>query len=116
MFICLCLLWQYPQTLYADEYFRVYYGKLSWEDEKAHLNNYAFRLLNSPEMIGYMGFFVGKKETYKNVQSRMNRAKNYLQSRFKIPKSRIVIIYAGRDEETKVILHLVPKDKPRPTF
>ncbi len=38
-----------PDVFWLDRF-----GRISWEDEKARLDNFAIQLNNQPEMIGYV--------------------------------------------------------------
>ena len=99
----------------VDSYFDSY-SNISWEDEKARLENFASRLILDPKMIGYIAFYIGKKESSKGYKSRINRVRKYLIGFRKIEKRRIVIIDAGKREESFTILQPIDKDSPKPEF
>jgi hypothetical protein len=68
-------------------------------------------------MIGYVAFYVGKNDKESDIQKRVIRAKNYLlHGRTKIGKERIVVVNAGKREETRTVLQPVLKTKPPPNF
>ena len=90
------------------------YGNISWKEEQALLGNFAIDLNNNLEMIGYIGFYVGKKDTLRKVTARINRAKSFLIDKFKVEKSRIVIVNIGKSEKTNIILQPVSKELSPP--
>ena len=102
-------------TVTADGWFASY-GDISWEEEQAWLGSFAIALNRDPDMIGYIGFRVGKKDTLKKVKARIYRAKSFLIDKFKVEKSRIVIVNGGKDDETIIILQPVLKELPPPVF
>ena len=109
--VCVCFLFQ---SIYADEYFLTYYGDISWEEERANLDNLGIYLTNNLDSIGYIRFFVGKEDKLEDVKCRMKRAKNHLVNSWKISENRIVIINAGKYKKTKIILQPVIKNRPPP--
>ena len=88
------------------------YGNISFNDEKARLDNYAIQLQNAPSeravMIGY-GSCKGK------ALARLNRAKSYLVNTRGIRASRVDVLDAGCQAELYVVLWLVPVGAPPPT-
>ena len=98
-----------------DQYFASY-GNISWKKEQVYLYNFALSLERESDLIGYIAFFVGTRDNPKKVMKRIKRAEEFLISKHKIDASRIIIINAGRKEETKIILQPVSKYVPRPTF
>jgi hypothetical protein len=100
-------------TVIADQMFDSY-GNISWKEEQARLGNFAIHLDRNPEAIGYIGYYIGKKDKLKKVKSRAERARDFLISKFNIKASRIIVINAGRNEETRIMLQPVPKDMPPP--
>src|ERR1700741_1269446 len=61
----------------ADQWFDSY-GDLSWEDEKAHLDNFAIALQNDPDSIGYIIVYAGRRSCVGEGKDRALRAKKYL--------------------------------------
>jgi hypothetical protein len=101
---------------HADQWFDSY-GKVPWAEEKLHLDNFAMHLKDNPDMIGYVAFYVGKNDKEANTQKRVVRAKNYLlHGRTKIDKERIIVVNAGKREETRTVLQPVLKANPPPSF
>lgn len=114
--IFVCVLANNILLVRADGFFDSYYGEISWEEEQFHLDNFSIYLKQNPNSIGYIAFFVGKKENLKTVKKRIERARKYLIEFRNIPQNQIVIVNAGRDKKTKIILHPVSKDSPPPYF
>lgn len=92
------------------------YKNISWKEETAHLDNFATYLHNNPEMIGYVVFSVGEKDSIRKVKNRINRAKNYLIKFRKVAKSRIIIIEGERLDESVTYLQPVERNLPKPNF
>lgn len=96
------------------------YGNLSWEDEKAHLDNFAIALQNYPDSIGYIIVYAGHRSCVGEAKDRTLRAKKYLVQTRAIKASRIKLIDGGHREELTVILQPVPRGapeiKPSPTL
>ena len=108
----------FPNKLFALTPFDEYYGNISWNEEKNHLDRFAIYLKQEPQMIGCMVFIIGRKDTTKNFNFRINRAKKYLFSKHNIAENRIVIYKGNPTEnaETKIYLQPLPKDTPPPNF
>lgn len=53
------------ETVSADGWFQEY-GNIPWEEEQALLGSFAIALKKNPNMIGYIGFRVGKKDKIEN--------------------------------------------------
>ena len=97
----------------ADSYFDSY-GNLPWKYEIGRLDNFSIYLRENAETVGYIIFYVGEKDSYKKVNQRINRSVKYLSEYGKFDKSRIVVVYAGRKENTQFILQPYDKDSPLP--
>lgn len=104
------------KNIYATEYFDTYYGSISWEEERLRLDSLATYLTVHSDSISYIAFFVGEKDKLKNVEIRMKRAKKYLVNKRKISESRIIIVNAGKDDITRIILQPQKKNAPPMTF
>jgi len=74
----------------ADQWFDSY-GDLSWEDEKAHLDNFAIALQNDSDSIGYIIVYAGRRSCIGEAKDRALRAKKYLVQTRAIEASRIKI-------------------------
>jgi hypothetical protein len=88
------------------------YGDISWEDEKARLDNFAIQLLNEPNQIGYIIVNVGLVSCKGEAQARAVRAKNYMVRVRSLPENRIIWRDIGYSESLRVSLWLVPLGKP----
>lgn len=90
------------------------YHKVSQDEERAQLDNFAFHLTTHDKTsIGYMLYYIESDETakVKARQKRAERAKRYLMKEFGIPKSRIVLISCGKFvEETTILQPMSPSD------
>jgi hypothetical protein len=104
--LCFACLNLHAQSFYALAQLNWFdaYTKVSLDEEKAHLDNFAYYLRKNPNWTGYIGYFVGNGEKGKKIKQRVLKAKKYLVSEYNLPESRIVIIYGGKSAETKFIL------------
>jgi hypothetical protein len=91
------------------------YGDLSWEDEKAHLDNFAIQLHHDPDSIGYIIVYAGRRACVGEAKDRAMRAKKYVVETRGIQASRIKWIDGGYREELTVILQPVPRRAPELT-
>ena len=85
------------------------YGRISWENEKARLDNFAIQLMMEPDYIGYFLVRVGKLSCKGDAQAHALRAKNYLMHVRHIPWNRIIWRDTGFGDEFQVIIWLVPR-------
>ena len=88
------------------------YGYISWEDEKARLDNFAIQLMNEPNQVGYIIVNVGLVSCKGEAQSRATRAKRYMVQVRGVPENRIIWRDIGYRESFEVSLWLVPLGKP----
>jgi hypothetical protein len=91
------------------------YGDLSWEYEKAHLDNFAIALQHNPDSIGYIIVYAGRRACVGEGKDRALRAKRYVVETRGIQKERIKWIDGGYREELTVILQPAPRGAPEPT-
>ena len=105
-----------PQSV-AFAYDQIFdsYGNVSWENEKAHLDNFAIALKQDPTLIGYIIVYAGKSTCVGEAKGRARRAKEYLVKSLGIPDHRIKGIDGGYREKLTVILQPVPADAPEIT-
>lgn len=117
LFLLIIVVLAFPKlsVVTADKWFDSY-GNISWQEEQARLGNFAIFLERNPDMIGYIAFYIGDKDSSKKVKQRIKRGKKFLLSKFKVEESRIAIINAGKKEETEIILQPVSKNVPPPKF
>ena len=98
----------------VDQWFDSY-GDLSWEDEKARLDNFAIALRQDPNLIGYILVYAGRRACVNEAKNRGLRAKKYLVETRGIQASRIKWIDGGYREELTVILQPAPPGAPKLT-
>lgn len=91
------------------------YGAISWEDEKAHLDNFAIALQHDSDSIGYIIVYAGRRACVGESKDRALRAKKYLVETRGIQASRIKWIDGGYREELTVILQPAPRGAPELT-
>lgn len=101
-------------TFVADQWFDSY-GSLSWDDEKAHLDNLAIALQHDQTLIGYIIVYAGRRACVGEAKGRALRAKKYLLETHGIQESRVKWINGGYREERIVILQPLPRGAPEPT-
>jgi hypothetical protein len=90
------------------------YGNISFEDEKARLDNFAISLMESADMVGYLVAYGGRRARRGEARRRAERAKRYVTQVRGVPASRVVTIDGGHREDLTVELRLRPKDVPPP--
>jgi hypothetical protein len=101
-------------TAMSDQWFDSY-GDLSWEDEKAHLDNFAIALQHDPDSIGYIIVYAGRRACVGEGKDHALRAKKYVVETRGIQESRIKLIDGGYREELTVILQPAPRGAPELT-
>jgi hypothetical protein len=84
------------------------FGDISFNDEKARLDNFAISLVNYDGATGYIFVYAGKQSYESEAAERVLRAKNYLESTRGIAPVRIIAIDGGYREEFRVVLIIVP--------
>lgn len=101
-------------TSAANQWFDSY-GDLSWEDEKAHLDNYAIALQEDSNLIGNIIVYAGRRSCANEAKNRALRAKKYLVETRGIQESRVKWLDGGYRKELTVILQPVPPGAPELT-
>ena len=101
-------------TSMADRWFDSY-GDLSWEDEKAHLDNFAIALQQDSNLIGNIIVYAGKRSCANEAKDRALRAKKYVVETPGIQESRVKWLDGGYREQLTVILQPVPSGAPELT-
>jgi hypothetical protein len=84
------------------------YGKVSFEDEQARLDNFAADLQNDPMATGYIITYGGRQSQPDEAQERANTAVNYLTKTRKISSERTSGVVGGYREEPTTELWIVP--------
>ena len=79
------------------------YGNISWELEKAHLDNFVLFLEHEPDTIGYIVAYAGRKSCRGEAKDRAIRAKQYVTSRG-VKSSRVKWIDGGYREDSTIVL------------
>jgi len=88
------------------------YGRICWENEQARLDNFAVRLEMSPEMIGNIIVYDGRRACRGEAIARAVRAKRYLVGYRHIDPNRVLWRFGGYQEELDTILMDVPRGYP----
>jgi hypothetical protein len=112
---CLSLILIFAVTsALADVFWIDRYGNISWEEEKARLDNFAIQILQDPDYIGYIYVNAGREACKDEAQKRAVRAKKYLVDVRKVPLDRVVWKDIGYDDEAEVVFYLFNRNKPIP--
>ncbi len=85
------------------------YRNISWEDEKARLDNFSIHLLEDPNFVDYIIVNAGQRACRGEAQFRAVRAKNYMARVRGVPLNRVVWRDIGYREEPEVQLYLFPR-------
>ena len=88
------------------------YGRICWENEQARLDNFAIRLEMSPEMIGNIIVYDGRRACRGEAVARAVRAKKYLVGYRHIDPNRVLWRFGGYQEKLNAILMDVPRGYP----
>jgi hypothetical protein len=83
------------------------YGRISFDDEQARLDNFAIELQNDPTAEGYLICYGGRVGRAREAVRRCARAKAYLSGYRHIPAARIVTVDGGYREDLTVELWYV---------
>ena len=85
------------------------YGRISWEDEKIRLDNFAIQLMSDPNLVGYYYVRVGSESCRGEAQARAVRAKDYMTKVRHADWSRIIWRDIGYGNEFEVSIWLAPR-------
>jgi hypothetical protein len=96
----------------SDVFWLDRYGHISWESEKARLDNFAIQLLNHPHAIGYLYVQVGSVSCKGAAQAHAVRAKNYMTKVRNADWNRIIWRDIGYGDEFEVSIWLASPGKP----
>lgn len=88
------------------------YQNLSFEEEKARLDNFALNLRQQVGMLGCIVVYAGERQSVSKARARAKRAKNYLVNKHGIKAGRIVTKYGGRREKFTVELAMASLESP----
>lgn len=100
--------WLTPVT---DQWFDSY-GALSWEEEKAHLDNFAIALQENSNLVGNIIVYAGRRSCANEAKERAIRAKKYLMETRNIKESQIKWLDGGYRENLTIILQPIPSGAP----
>ena len=95
-----------------DVYWIEKYGRISWDYERAHLDNFAIQIQNEPDNIGYVYIYAGQQSCSGEAFAHALKIRRYLMDVRGIPWDRIVICDLGYDDAFHVTAYLFPKGKP----
>lgn len=93
----------FPHFVVFDQY-----GNISFNDEKARLDNFAIQMAASPVMGGVIIAYGGRRGRINEAKARAGRAKNYLVKVHGIEPWRIVVVDGGHREDLTVELFFRP--------
>ena len=91
------------------------YRDISFNNEKARLDNFVVWLQNHPGARGYILVYQGRRSRTGRAQLRGTRARDYLVNERGIEAGRIEVIEGGTREELTIELRGVPAGAARPT-
>ncbi|MBA2501641.1 MAG: PEGA domain-containing protein [Pyrinomonadaceae bacterium] len=93
------------------------FPSISFDDDKARLDNLAIELQNNPGARGYILVYGGRTSRAGSAEFLGNRARNYLASVRGVDASRLVVVNGGYRERNTYELWLVPQgaQAPQPT-
>ena len=74
------------------------YGLIRWQDEQAHLDNFAIQLMNDPDLVGYIFIYDGNDVCVGEAQERAVRAKRYVVEHRGVPWNRVIWRHDGYSE------------------
>jgi hypothetical protein len=91
------------------------YGDISFEDEKARLDNFAIQISNELLSSGYILMSAGR-ETFENeTGERLARAKSYVTDVREVDPNRVVTLDCGFTPGLRILLSIVPVGAEPPT-
>ena len=92
------------------------FPSVTFDDDKARLDNLAIELQNTPTASGYIIVYQGRRSNARAYERLTNRTRNYLVNTRGIDASRITIVNGGQRERDYFELYIVPRgaEPPRP--
>ncbi len=92
------------------------FPSVTFDDDKARLDNLAIELQNSPTARGYIILYPGRRSNSRAVERLTSRTRNYLVNTRGIDASRLDIVRGGTRERDYFELYIVPQgaEPPRP--
>lgn len=98
----------FPQTNQSTTRQFDIYGDVPFEREQEHLNNFAAALQDSPNQVGYIIVYGGRRGRFGEATARANRDYDYLVKERGIDADRIKFGEGGYREELTVELYVLP--------
>ena len=92
------------------------YGEISWEDEKARLDNFAIQLAQDPDLIGYVLVYDAAGGCAGEAQARAVRAKRYVVEYRGVAWNRVIWRQEAYQSDIHTVLQPVKRNiiLPRP--
>lgn len=97
-----------PPALIVDPFDS--FNKISLEDEQARLDSFAVALMTTPDWVGQIIIYAGRKSCAGEAQARAIRMKKYLVERRGIEWNRVMWRDAGLLEKPYVVFWLARRD------
>lgn len=91
------------------------YGDISFEDEKARLDNFAIQLSNEPLATGQILMYAGQTTFEHETTERLARAKSYLVNVRGIDRNRILTLDCGFTRELSIQLSVLEAEVRPPS-
>jgi hypothetical protein len=91
------------------------YSKVSPDDERARLDNFAVELQSNQDFKGYVIAYAGKRAKIAEAQTHAQQIKDYLVVKRKVDSDRIVVMDGGYREKPAVELYVLPSTLAAPT-
>ena len=86
------------------------YGEITWEDEKARLDNFAIQLQKEPDLIGYVLVYDAAGGCAGEAQARAIRAKSYVVEHRGIAWNRVIWRQEGYQSDIHTVLQPVTRN------
>ena len=100
--------------------FSSYSFKISWNDERAQLDNFAYYLKKEPKLIGYIFVLTNENEISGQARQRANKIIKYLskniETNLRVEKNQLVINFSKTLNESEIILQPTAKGSKPPKF
>lgn len=90
------------------------FPSVTFDDDKARLDNLAIELQNQPTARGYIILYPGTRSNARKINQLTNRTRNYLVTTRGIDASRLTVITASPRERDYFELYLVPQGAEPP--
>jgi hypothetical protein len=91
------------------------YGNISWNDEKARLDNLVLQLRNESSAVAHIIAYGGRRTCLGEAQARASRAKNYLVNERGVEFSRVIWRDGSYRENLEVEIYIFPRGVAEPS-